>query len=71
MSHKRSKTLSDAINRMYAEMARAAGKKAVKLAGEDDNLGKDYRQEQAQLIAARAEAWADKAGANALRWGLV
>lgn len=52
-----------AINKMYAELARASAKKA-KSAAEFGNW------ETARVAAAWAEKWAKRAGGNALHWGL-
>jgi len=55
---------------MYADMARNAARKAVELAGRaDGTFTMDYQQ-QAELIAGKAEHFAMRAGGNALRWGL-
>lgn len=52
-----------AINAMYAEMARAAKRRAVK-AVEEGCFN------TANNAASHAVEWAKRAGGNALRWGL-
>lgn len=62
MAKQRSKTVSEALARMYAKMANASAKKAI------DNAACPSLTAEANHAARNAEVWMEKASAAAVRW---
>lgn len=64
MAKKVSPTVANAVNQMYAKMARAAAKTAV------EKAEIPFAISSANDMAKWAEVWAIRAGGNALHYGL-